>query len=47
MPEDEPLPGEVPAPEDDPVPHPDPEVREPEQAPPLQLAQPFDKFFRV
>lgn len=37
VPEEEPLPGEEPAPEDDPTPHPDPVVREPDDAPPLQM----------
>ena len=37
IPEEEPLPGDEPVPEDDPAPHPDPVVREPQEAPPVQL----------
>lgn len=37
IPEEEPIPGEQPEPEEDPVPHPDPVVREPVQAPPIEL----------
>ncbi len=38
IPEEEPIPGDEPAPEEDPVPHPDPVIREPVQAPPMELA---------
>jgi hypothetical protein len=37
IPEEEPIPGDEPEPDDDPVPHPDPVIREPQEAPPLQL----------
>ena len=40
IPEEEPIPGEEPEPDEDPVPHPDPVIREPQEAPPVQLAQP-------
>lgn len=45
VPEDEPLPGEDPEPDEDPVPHPDPVIREPEEAPPLELRLAFTPFF--
>lgn len=46
VPEDEPLPGENPGPDEDPVPHPDPVVREPVDAPPLEVsAAPIDFLF--
>lgn len=38
MPDEEPLPGEVPPSENDPIPNPDPVVREPGEAPPPQVA---------
>ncbi len=39
IPEEEPIPGDEPVPEEDPVPHPDPVVREPVQAPPMELGR--------